>query len=151
MGVLVLNASYEPLHLVSIRHAVRMLVREVAVIEEADERRSIGAFPLPKVLRLVRYVAMRWRYGRTPAWSRAALIRRDKGVCAYCGRAARTVDHIEPQSRGGPSNWLNTVAACERCNGRKGDRTLGEAGMVLRFQPYVPTWAEVFIVPRLAA
>src|SRR5690349_8694498 len=63
VNVLVLNASYEPLHKVDVRHAVRMLVRGVAVVEEAVEGRSIGHFPLPRVLRLVRYVTMRWRYG----------------------------------------------------------------------------------------
>ena len=53
-GVIVLNASYEQLHVVSIPHAIRMLVREVAVVEEAHDGASIGPFPLPRVLRLVR-------------------------------------------------------------------------------------------------
>src|SRR4051794_41962645 len=60
-GVIVLNASYEQLHVVSIPHAIRMLVREVAVVEEAHDGASIGPFPLPRVLRLVRYVVMKWR------------------------------------------------------------------------------------------
>ncbi|RYJ07115.1 MAG: HNH endonuclease, partial [Actinomycetales bacterium] len=58
-SVLVLNASYEPLQRVSLRHAIKMLVREVAVVEESDDE-SFGPFPRPRVLRLVKYVVARW-------------------------------------------------------------------------------------------
>ena len=76
-GVLVLNAGYEPLQRVSLAHAVRMLHRRVAVVEEAVDGRTFGPYPLPAVLRLVRYVQMRWRHrrgcrrGRAPGCSRA--------------------------------------------------------------------------------
>jgi 5-methylcytosine-specific restriction endonuclease McrA len=142
VNVLVLNASYEPLHKVDVRHAVRMLVRGVAVVEEAVEGRSIGHFPLPRVLRLVRYVAMRWRHGR-PSWSKNGLRRRDSGLCGYCRGRGNTVDHIVPRSRGGATTWENTVLACGACNGRKGDRTPAEAGMRLLLMPRVPRWAEL--------
>jgi len=137
--VLVLNAGYEPLHRVSVKHAITMLVREVAVVEEAVEGHRFGPYPLPRVLRLVRYVAMRWRYrgaGR-PAVTKDGVKRRD-GACAYCGGPAETVDHVIPRSRGGDSSWLNLVAACEACNGRKADRTPLEAGMPLLLAPFVP-------------
>ena len=61
MSVLVLNAGYEPLHRVSIQHAIKMIVREVAVIEEAHEDETFGSFPKPLVLRLVKYIKMSWR------------------------------------------------------------------------------------------
>ena len=144
MNVLVLNASYEPLHKVDVRHAVRMLVRGVAVVEEAVAGRSIGHFPLPRVLRLVRYVTMRWRHGQRPAWTKRGLYRRDDGVCGYCGARAGTVDHIVPVSKGGGSTWENTVLACGPCNNRKRDRTPAEAGMLLLVTPRVPAWAEIF-------
>jgi 5-methylcytosine-specific restriction endonuclease McrA len=143
-GVLVLNAGYEPMHRVSIRHAIGMLVREVAVVEEAVEGRSVGPFPMPRVLRLVRYVALKWRH-RTPSWSRARLLERDGGVCGYCGGVGDTVDHVVPVCRGGGSGWLNTVAACRKCNHRKGSRTVAAAGMTLRVTPWVPTWWQVSI------
>jgi 5-methylcytosine-specific restriction endonuclease McrA len=143
VNVLVLNTSYEPLHKVDVRHAVRMLVRGVAVVEEAVEGRHIGHFPLPRVLRLVRYVAMRWRHGHTPSWSKKGLRRRDGGLCGYCSRHANTVDHIVPRSRGGLTTWENTVLACGACNGRKRDRTPGEAGMRLLSAPRVPRWSEL--------
>jgi hypothetical protein len=142
VNVLVLNASYEPLHKVDVRHAVRMLVRGVAVVEEAVEGRSIGHFPLPRVLRLVRYVAMRWRRGH-PAWSKNGLRRRDEGLCGYCRERGDTVDHIVPRSRGGGTTWENTVLACDACNSRKRDRTPAEAGMRLLLTPRVPRWPEL--------
>jgi 5-methylcytosine-specific restriction endonuclease McrA len=143
VNVLVLNASYEPLHRVDVRHAVRMLVRGVAVVEEAVEGRRIGHFPLPRVLRLVRYVTMRWRHGRRPAWRKEGLYRRDRGLCGYCGMRANTVDHVVPQSRGGGTTWENTILACGSCNSRKRDRTPAEAGMRLLVQPRVPHWSEL--------
>ena len=140
-GVLVLNADLGPLHRVSIRHAVRMIVREVAVVHEADPLRAVGPIPLPRVVRLVSYVVTRWRHSRGPRWSRAGVLSRDSHRCAYCGRHANTVDHVLPRSRGGENSWLNTVAACGRCNQRKRDRTPGEAGMLLRRRPAAPTWS----------
>lgn len=134
--VLVLNASYEPLQRVSLRHAIKMLVREVAVIEESDEG-TFGPFPLPKVLRLVRYVVVRWRYRRTSLCTKSAIKARDR-ACAYCGGRAETVDHIVPRSRGGELTWENAVAACLRCNHRKGNRTPAEAGMPLLLTPIRP-------------
>jgi 5-methylcytosine-specific restriction endonuclease McrA len=56
---------------------------------------------------------------------------------------AHTVDHLVPQSRGGRNSWLNTVAACTRCNHRKANRTPAEAGMTLRLEPRVPSWKDV--------
>jgi hypothetical protein len=140
-AVLVLNADLGPLHRVSLRHAVRMLFREVAVIHEAEPDRLIGVYPMPRVVRLVRYIVTRWRFSAGPAWSRSGVLARDRHRCAYCGAEATTVDHVLPRSRGGENTWRNTVAACGRCNGRKGDRTPAEAGMVLRHQPFIPSWA----------
>lgn len=142
MQVALLNASYEPLGTVSFKHAVRMLFREVAIVEEGRADRMIGPHPWPVVIRLVRYVAAKWLY-KPAAWSRQNLLRRDRCACAYCGGRAETVDHVVPASRGGLWEWTNTVAACERCNNRKGDRTPSEAGMPLRFDPYVPTRAQL--------
>src|SRR3954467_8763147 len=138
-GVLVLNADLGPLHRVSLRHAVRMLVRQVAVVHEADTERQIGSYPLPRVVRLVQYVVTRWRFSRGPTWSRAGVHLRDRRRCAYCGTTATTIDHVLPRSRGGGNSWLNTVAACGPCNQRKGDRTPAEARMPLRIHPTVPT------------
>ncbi|GAB3983966.1 HNH endonuclease [Plantactinospora veratri] len=141
MDVLVINADLGPLHRVSLRHAVRMLVRRVAEVHEAVPDRLIGVYPVPTVVRLVRYVVTRWRFSSGPAWSRPGVLARDGRRCGYCGGPASTVDHILPRSRGGRNTWTNTVACCDGCNQRKADRTPAEAGMVLRSAATVPGWA----------
>jgi HNH endonuclease len=42
-------------------------------------------------------------------------------TCIYCGRRSESVDHLLPQSRGGPSVTENCVPACLSCNGHKSD------------------------------
>ena len=140
-NVLVLNADLGPLHWVSLKHAVCMLFREVAVVHEAEPDRLFGIYPKPRILRLVRYVDTRWRHTSGPSWSRSGVLVRDGRMCGYCGDPATSVDHIVPRSREGGNTWTNTVAACQRCNQRKGDRTPAEAGMRLRTRPVAPTWA----------
>lgn len=141
-SVTLLNASYEPLGRVTFQHAVRMLFREVATVEEAHADRMIGPHPWPKVIRLVRYVAAKWMH-RAAGYTRSGVLKRDRHRCAYCGGRATTVDHVLPSSRGGSWSWLNTVAACGPCNSRKADRTPREAGMRLRVEPWVPTRAQL--------
>jgi 5-methylcytosine-specific restriction endonuclease McrA len=141
-SVLILNAGYEPLHRVSIQHAIRMLVREVAVVEESIDDKTIGHFPFPLVLRLVRYVKLNWR-SSTPKWSKRRLLERDHYCCVYCGKQATTVDHVIPRVNGGETTWLNTVSACLRCNGKKGSSSIEKSGMKLTKQPFKPTWKDI--------
>jgi 5-methylcytosine-specific restriction endonuclease McrA len=72
--------------------------------------------------------------------SRKNILRRDGFKCAYCGRGdlPLTVDHIIPRSKKGKNSWTNLVAACTKCNNRKGDRTPDEAGMKLLVKPFAP-------------
>lgn len=143
MDVLVINADLGPLHRVSLRHAVRMLVRRVAEIHEAEPDRLIGVYPMPTVVRLVRYVVTKWRYTAGPGWSRSGVLARDGRRCGYCAGHATTVDHIVPRSRGGRNTWANTIAACDGCNQREGDRTPAEAGMVQLVEATTPSWASL--------
>lgn len=142
-GVLVFNAGGDQfLHRVDFQHAVRMLYRGKAVVHVPDPHRPpIGRWPWPKALALVRYVYTRWMYGRPAAWSKRGVLARDDYRCGYCGAYADTVDHIVPKARGGRDTWLNTVAACDRCNQAKGDRTLRELRWQLRTQPFEPSAA----------
>lgn len=142
-SVLVLNASYEPIHRVSLHHALRMLYRGVAVVHEADGDRAIGPFVMPKVLRLIKYIYMKWRVNHPAHWTKHGVLKRDGHRCCYCGSNATTVDHVVPKSRGGLSTWGNTVAACLKCNSRKGNRTLKESGMKLMKIPYIPSYDQV--------
>jgi 5-methylcytosine-specific restriction endonuclease McrA len=141
--VLILNAGYEPMQVVTLRKALTMLHRQVAVVEEAEPDRQVGPFPMPRVLRLLRYISLKWQ-NRPVGWSRARLMARDRWKCGYCGGPARTVDHVVPVSKGGTSTYANTTAACLTCNGRKADRTPAEAGMRLRVPLKAPTVRDLY-------
>jgi 5-methylcytosine-specific restriction endonuclease McrA len=143
--VLVLNATYEPMNVVSMRRAVILLLKEKAEIVEAAEawlRSEQLALPVPLVIRLVYYVRIP-RHFALPL-SRRTVLARDQYTCQYCeakpGRANLTIDHIVPRSRGGETLWENVVTACGPCNRRKGDRTPQEANMPLRRQPRRPRY-----------
>jgi 5-methylcytosine-specific restriction endonuclease McrA len=138
-GTLVLNASYEPLCIVALRRAVVLVLSEKAIVVEAgdqvlhSERQEIVA---PAVVRLARFVRVPYR--RSVPLSRRAVMDRDDHSCAYCDSRADTIDHVVPRSRGGRHEWTNVVAACARCNHRKGDRLLVEIGWKLGAPPREP-------------
>ncbi|MFF7459676.1 HNH endonuclease [Kitasatospora sp. NPDC008115] len=140
-STLVLNASYEPLTTVSLQRAVVLVLQDKAVVEQAHPLRTMRgtgvSVPVPRVIRLQRYVRVPFR--QQAPWSRRGVLVRDQHLCAYCGRRATTVDHLQPRSRGGGDSWLNTVAACAEDNQRKADRTPEQAGMKLLRKPFVPT------------
>lgn len=86
----------------------------------------------------------------TPRLTNRNLFHRDVHTCAYCGKkfgdAALTRDHVIPVSKGGEDKWMNVVAACNKCNNFKADRTPEQADMPLLFAPYVPSHAENLIL-----
>jgi len=140
--VLVLNLTYEPLAFVALRRAMSLVLRGRAEVVEATGRVLRSArfvYEAPRVIRLRSLVRQRWGVYHVP-FSRKALMVRDDFTCQYCGDspASLTLDHIVPLSRGGSTSWLNTVAACPRCNARKGNRTPDEVGMRLRRAPFQP-------------
>lgn len=131
---------------ISIKKAMNMLWRGVARVLEVDEG-YFGQFERPRSVELVRYVYTKWMYEREGevAPTRRGILKRDNYTCAYCGKdGATTIDHIMPQSRGGENTWLNLVAACQKCNNIKDDRTPKEAGMKLLFEPRVPKFSEIY-------
>lgn len=139
--VLILNASFEPLHVCSVKRAIQLLMTEVAVrVEDADAvlRTPTRAVPVPSVVRLSRYV--RRPHRPRVAFNRRNLFRRDDHRCQYCGRRGSdlTLDHVLPRSRGGPTSWDNVVACCRSCNAKKRDRTPDEADMHLERKPKAP-------------
>ncbi len=147
-GVLVLNASYEPLNIVSVKRAIVLLLKEKAELIEAAAskvRAERLVLDWPLVIRLVTYVPLPRRLPLP--LSRRTVLARDMYTCQYCGtqpgRADLTVDHILPRSRGGLNNWENVVAACGPCNRRKGNRTPDEAGMRLLSAPSRPRFIAV--------
>jgi 5-methylcytosine-specific restriction endonuclease McrA len=139
--VLVLNASYEPLNVTSVRRAhVLVFKGKAEVIEDAGKplRSAAAEFVWPQVIRLLQYVRVPKSIQRKI--SRRALFARDGWRCQYCGTdgGKLTLDHVVPRSRGGESSWENVVTSCSPCNLRKGNRTLDEAGMRLHALPRPP-------------
>ena len=142
---LVLNATYEPLQIVSWKRALRMLFQEkVEVVAEYDRQiHSISiSIRLPAVLRLRQYVKIRHNYNRV-RFTRANLYARDGYRCQYCGLkpdlSELTYDHVVPVAREGLKTWENIVTCCIDCNRKKGNRSPAEAGLDLRRQPKAPS------------
>jgi 5-methylcytosine-specific restriction endonuclease McrA len=139
--VLVLNASYEPLNVCTVRRAHVLVYKGKAeVIEQLDRplHSASDTYPWPHVIRLVTYVRVPHAVQRKI--SRRALFARDGWRCAYCGTAGGrlTLDHVVPRSRGGASVWENVVTSCAPCNLRKGNRLLEETPMRLLRPPRPP-------------
>jgi 5-methylcytosine-specific restriction endonuclease McrA len=145
--VLVLNATFEPINVCTVRRAVVLLLKDKAeVIEhgEWDLHSATQTINRPVVIRLVTYVRIPRDTHRRKI-TRRAVFARDGWACQYCGsRSSLTVDHVIPRSKGGPSSWENIVASCAPCNRRKGDALLRQAGMRLLKQPRTPN-PNVFI------
>lgn len=142
MAVLLLNATYEPLDIISVRRALSLLGRQrvSSATDQVIHARAPGQnFAIPSVLVLRRYVNAPRRGAK---FSRRAVLQRDNYACAYCGQhkpvGELTLDHVIPLSRGGKTTWGNVVTACGPCNQRKANRTPHEAGMKLRFEPKMP-------------
>ena len=162
MPVLLLNASYEPVTVITHQRAVSLLMRE-RVEAATDHILPIhgvtSIFRLPSVVRLRRYIQIP-RHGIT--WSRKGVLQRDGYCCIYCrarpgdwqgnARLTRrdfTVDHILPRSRGGGDTWHNTACACQSCNQRKGNCTPAEAGMSLFWEPDIPRVNRLYWINEL--
>lgn len=138
--VLLLNGNYEPLTICSVQKAIILLfMGKAEIVGTATGKRIHSAhasMPFPSVVRLCEYVHIPFK---KVILSRKNILRRDGHMCQYCGaRAALTVDHIVPKSRGGEDSWENLITACIRCNNRKGSMSLDESNMHLRSRPIKP-------------
>ncbi|MDA0329510.1 MAG: HNH endonuclease [Gemmatimonadetes bacterium] len=158
MSCLALNASFEPLTIVPVHRAVRLVLDGKAEIVEEDDgkrfRSERRTLPWPSVIRLVRYVHVPYRFRRQV--TNTFLFARDDYTCQYCGRHRSelrgrqflTRDHILPVSRGGGNSWDNVVTSCSACNNRKGGRLPREAGLSLLSQPTEPNYVHLVWVVR---
>jgi HNH endonuclease len=159
--VLVLNRSYLPVHVTSVKRAFALLYqgvaravdeqyrtfdfaswRDLAVEVNHESLGVVGGFVrVPRVLLLITYERVPKRHVR---FSRFNIYARDNNTCQYCGRRLPrpelNLDHVIPRSRGGTSTWENVVCSCHNCNRRKGGKTPEEAGMLLISRPKRPQW-----------
>jgi 5-methylcytosine-specific restriction endonuclease McrA len=146
--VLVLNATYEPINVCTVRRATVLLLKERAELIEdrvgSELHFAGGELPRPEVIRLTRYAPVP-RHTANRRITRRAIFARDGWVCQYCeSRSDLTVDHVIPRAKGGGSTWDNVVACCAPCNRRKGDMLPAVAKMHPRIAPK-PPHPDVFI------
>lgn len=139
-STLVLNASYEPLNIVSAQRAITLILKGKAVSID-DSPRSFnwanGSIEVPYVIK--RLTMVHKEYRKTIGYSHKAVLFRDNHKCVYCGRKATTVDHVFPKSLGGKDSYENCVAACTKCNGKKSNKLLETMGWELDFKPTPPS------------
>ena len=148
---LVLNASYEPLSVVSAQRAICLVLGDKADVLEDDDtfvHSESLSVARPSVIRL-RYM-VRVPFVRRASLSRRAVFARDDYRCQYCGERADSIDHVMPRSRGGEHSWENVAAACRPCNLTKRDRTPVEAGMRL-IRPCRAPRATAWVVVSVSA
>jgi 5-methylcytosine-specific restriction endonuclease McrA len=140
---LVLNADYRPLSYYPLslwpwQEAIKAAwLDRVQIVAEYDQvvRSPSTEIRIPSVVDHKDYVKPQKRV----AFTRFNLFLRDEFACQYCGdKGELTFDHVVPRSRGGKTAWENVVAACARCNLRKGSHSLKQAGMTLRRRPRRP-------------
>ncbi len=160
-SVLVLNRSYLPIHVTSVRRAFALIYQgaakaideqyqtfdfeswsELAELREGDRiGTSSGALLVPRVIVLVTFDRIPKRHVR---FSRLNIFARDDFTCQYCAkrgpRSDLNLDHVIPRALGGRSTWDNVVCSCLDCNRRKGGRTPRQAGMKLARKPAKPRW-----------
>ncbi len=147
---LVLNADFRPLSLYPLglkaaEEAIRNVYEDtVSVVAEYDRviRSPSFAMRIPSVVALKQYV----HKGNRVAFTPQNIYLRDRFKCQYCGSedARLTRDHVVPVSKGGKTTWTNIVAACDRCNGIKGNRT----DMAPMKVPREPTASELLALKR---
>ena len=165
VGCLALNASFEPLTMVPMKRALRLVIDGKAEIVEADEGRAVRSerlsVPRPVVIRLMKFIHVPRKFRRQV--TNTFLFARDHYRCQYCGRPsfelkpreALTRDHLIPLSRGGSNEWTNVVTACSSCNTRKANRLPSEIGMYPMSAPVEPhfvhlSWAVRRLTPTQA-
>lgn len=160
-AVLVLNRSFMPVHVTTVRRALSLLyqgmakaVNEQYELFDFDDWRQLrpqagdptiglvgGVIRAPRVILLIAYDRLPKRHVR---FSRMNIFLRDRNTCQYCGRTLPrrelNIDHVVPRARGGTSTWENVVCSCLKCNCKKGGRTPDEAAMRLVQRPQKPTW-----------
>lgn len=142
-SVVVFSRNYLPLARINIKRAVVLLVTgqaeslELSTARTWQVRSPSLVVQVPEHIRLT--VSNPERLWKMPPVNRREVLRRDSHTCQYCGSTRNlTIDHIMPRSRGGSHTWDNVVAACDRCNSRKGDRTPYEVNMPLKSKPKAP-------------
>jgi len=140
--VLVLNQDYQALSICSAERAfVLVYMRKAELVEHSRHYHLHSVtqrFHMPTIIRLYSFVRLPYK---KVVLSRSNIFRRDDNTCQYCGvRHNLTLDHIIPRSKGGKDTWENLTTACQKCNTRKGNLSLEEAGYTIKRKPFRPSY-----------
>ena len=141
--VLVLNSDYEPLNVCHIRRAIVLVYLGKADVLHTHGEDSIipaeAGFVAPSVVKLRSHVK---RPLPELKLSRRTIFARDNYTCQYCGSTSKdlTIDHVLPKRHGGKATWENLVCCCRKCNMKKSDKFLHQAGMKLSRPPRRPRY-----------
>lgn len=142
LSTLIVNSNNEPLSIVPATRAVSLLVsgRAVSLDDSHLVFRSSGhQVAIPYVIKLKDSTIPR-RAPLHKGYSARGVFVRDNFTCVYCKGPATTIDHVVPQSKGGPSTYENCVACCQDCNSKKADRHLDEMGWKISHDTTAPSW-----------
>jgi 5-methylcytosine-specific restriction endonuclease McrA len=153
----VLNASYEPLSIVTAKRALLLILEGKAVaIEEHPYLvvRSVRhSFKVPVMVALKEFVKSRKIFQSKASLTQKNLFLRDNNTCQYCNRHKSefrhreflTRDHVLPEYLGGKTSWDNLVTACSTCNNKKANYLLEDTNMRLLKIPTAPTIFELWM------
>ena len=142
---LLLDNSYFPVSVINWQRAMILLItgRAEVVDEYSDVQiRSVSSsFKLPRILRLFKT----HKRSATVRFTRYNVFWRDRWTCQYCAVSMKTskltFDHVIPRSKGGETSWENVVTACQKCNSKKGCKSLKECNLELLKKPVKPKWS----------
>jgi len=167
-SVLVLNKSFIPLHVTTVKRSFSLLYQglakavdeefrtfdfhswsELSVQQHSDTIGLVDRFiRVPRVIALTSFDRFPRRSVR---FSRINILARDQNTCQYCGkhlpRSELNLDHVKPRSRGGLSTWENVVTSCIHCNRKKAGKAPEEAHMKLIRKPFRPKWTPFYRMP----
>jgi hypothetical protein len=151
---LVLNADYSPIGIIDWRKAMVWSFRYtnfqysgIEIIDYYNNDYIMGVrkhLKIPAVVKTTKFFKV---HSHNVIFSRKNLFIRDDYTCQYCGDkpsvSQLTYDHVIPKSKWpypktSCTSWTNIVTACFKCNCRKGNKTIQQAGMTLKNQPVVP-------------
>lgn len=140
-SVLVLNQTYEPLHICDVKRAITLILQQKASVVQTVDHLYVHtisqSYPVPSVIRIHQYIHVHhWE----AVLNKTNIFRRDNYTCQYCGarNVPMTIDHVIPKVRGGGDTWTNLVTACVACNNRKGNHLPEEIGFKLLNTPRQP-------------
>lgn len=152
----VLNASYEPLAVVSAKRGLILVFEgKASILEEHPDEVIHSArdiWPIPTQIVLKEFVKSRSTHRIKAILTQRNLFLRDGHRCQYCNRHRSqlknseflTRDHIIPQSKNGKDVWTNVTTACSSCNNKKADLMLSDTNLILAKEPWNPTIFELW-------